>query len=89
MAYLNPYSKTVREMDKKAHEAGRKKRQEALDAKRGLSKSKTKEQKAQHKALKKGSDKWINNVHKHIDDSGARAFDEEKADAAQNRWVYN
>jgi len=26
MAYLNPYSKTVREMDKKAHETGRKNR---------------------------------------------------------------
>jgi len=82
MEFLNPHSKTVREMAKKAHEDGRKKRQAALDAKRGLSKSLSKDQKAQVKALKKASKSWINKVHKNIDDSAQRDIDSEKADAA-------
>jgi len=85
MTYLNPHSKTVREMDKKAHEDGRKKRQAALDAKRGISKSLTKDQKAQLKALKKGSNSWINKVHSNLDDSAIRDIGSEKAFAAQNQ----
>jgi len=87
MAYLNPHAKTVKEMAKKAHEDGRKKRQAALDAKRGISKSLSKEQKTQAKALKKASNQWISTVTKHIDDSAQRDYEAEKADAALNQWV--
>jgi len=72
MEYLNPYSKTVRDMEKKAHEDGHKKRQAALDAKRGISKSLTKEQKVAKKALKKASKAWIKNVEKEINDNAAK-----------------
>jgi len=50
---LNPYAKTVKDMAKKAHEDGRKKRALALNEKRGISKSKSKEQKTETKRLKK------------------------------------
>jgi len=53
MEYLNPYSKTVRAISQKAHEDGVKKRKEALDAKRGISKSLSKDQKKTLSALKK------------------------------------
>lgn len=72
-------------MAKKAHDEGRKKRQAALDAKRGISKSLSKEQKAALKGLKKASHKWIKNVQKNIDDSAQRDFEAEKADAALNQ----
>jgi len=78
MEFLNPYSKTVRDMDKKAHEDGKKKRQAALDAKRGLSKSLTKEQKAAKKTLKTNSTKWITNVRKEVDDNAARDIKREQ-----------
>jgi len=80
MEYLNPYSKTVRDMEKKAHEDGKKKRQAALDAKRGISKSLTKEQKAAKKALKKSSTAWIKNVEKEINDNASRDIERDRID---------
>jgi len=50
---------------KTAHEAGLKKRQEALKQKRAL----TKEQKDQHKARKLASKKWLHGVQKNLDDA--------------------
>lgn len=72
MTFLNPYSKTVTEMAKQAHEAGRKKALEALNAKRGISKSLTKDQKTDLKKRKKASRGWITGVMKNVDESYAR-----------------
>jgi large subunit ribosomal protein L4e len=70
--FINPYSKVVSQMAKQANEAGRKKRQDALNAKRGISKSLTKEQKTEQRILKKQSKAWINNVHQNILDAAER-----------------
>jgi hypothetical protein len=78
MEFLNPYSKVVRESEKKAHEEGAKKRKAALDAKRGISKSLSKDQKANLKKLKKASQKWIESFNKSIDDNVARDLERER-----------
>jgi len=78
MEFLNPYSKTVRDMDKKAHEDGQKRRKAAIDAKRGISKSLTADQKKAKKALKKKSTAWINAFNKSIDDNAARDIERER-----------
>jgi len=72
MAFLNPYSTVVTEMAKKAHESGRKKTLEALAAKRGFSKSMSKDQKVEQRKHKKNSKSWITTVLKNIDESVSR-----------------
>jgi large subunit ribosomal protein L4e len=79
MEQLNPYNSVLRRMERESQDHNRKKRQEALAQKRGLSKSMTKEQKTQHNARKKASKNWINNVVKKLDDAyEAESGDEEK-----------
>jgi len=75
---LNPYAKTVKEMERKAHEENRKKREEALKARRGVTAGLTKEQKQEKKDRKKASKQWINNVLEQLDDAyeGAEAGDQ-------------
>jgi large subunit ribosomal protein L4e len=62
---LNPYAKTLHQIEKSAHEANHKKREEALKQKRTL----TKEQKAEHKARRVASKKWLHGVQKNLDDA--------------------
>jgi len=62
---LNPHAKILHQMEKTAHEAGLKKRQEALKQKRIL----TKEQKDQRKTRKLASKKWLHGVQKNLDDA--------------------
>jgi large subunit ribosomal protein L4e len=71
MEALNPYHAVLKRMEKETSENNRKKRQEALAQKRGISKSLTKEQRAQSKQRKQASNKWINNVLKNLDDAYA------------------
>jgi len=66
---LNPNAILVKEAAKKANEEGRKKRQQALNEKRGISKSLNKEQKADRKKRKVASKAWINNVLKSLDET--------------------
>jgi large subunit ribosomal protein L4e len=66
---LNPHATVVKRMEKETQEHNRKKRQEAIAQKRGISKSLTKEQKTQQKNRKKASTQWINNVIKNLDDA--------------------
>jgi len=66
---LNPYGNVLRRMERESQEHNRKKRQEALAAKRGISKSLTKEQKTDLKSRKKNSKTWIKNVLKNLDDA--------------------
>jgi large subunit ribosomal protein L4e len=72
MIHLNPYAKTVKDMEKKAHDEGQKRRKAALDTKRGISKSLTKEQKDTKKKLRKQSKAWLNGVLQHVEDSVKR-----------------
>jgi large subunit ribosomal protein L4e len=69
MEHLNPYGNVLKRMQRESQDQNRKKRQEALAAKRGISKSLTKEQKTALKARKKASKAWINNVAKSLDDA--------------------
>ena len=62
---LNPYAKTLHQLEKTTHESNRKKREEALKSKR----SATKEQKADRKTRRAASRKWINGIHKNLDDA--------------------
>jgi len=87
MEYLNPHSKVVRDMDKKAHEDGAKRRKAALDAKRGISKSLTKEQKTAKHALKKKSTAWINAFNKSIDDNILRDLERDREEHEAEPWV--
>jgi len=82
MDHLNPHAKTVREMAKKAHEEGQKRRKAALDAKRGISKSLTKEQKDTKKTLRKQSRNWLKTVVKNVDDSVKKDVAREEAEHA-------
>lgn len=66
---MNPNAALVKIAAKKANEENRKKRQEALNAKRGISKSLTKEQKAERKKRKVASKNWINGVLKNLDET--------------------
>jgi large subunit ribosomal protein L4e len=66
---VNPYGTVLRRMEKETAEHNKKKRQEALNQKRGISKSLSKEQKTQIKGRKQNSKKWIGNVLKNLDDA--------------------
>jgi len=66
---LNPYNETVARMAKQQTEQNAKKRQEALAAKRGISKSLSKDQKVALKARKKASNNWIKTLEKNLDDA--------------------
>ena len=66
---LNPNAILVKNAAKKSNEANRKKREDALNAKRGISKSLTKEQKAERKQRKTASKTWINNVLRNLDET--------------------
>ena len=70
-------------MAQQASEAGKKKRLDALNAKRGISKSQSKEEKTEQKRLKKQSKAWYNNVIKNINDSAQRDVEELAADAQE------
>jgi len=85
MEFLNPYAKTAHAMNKKAYDDGKKKRQDALNAKRGISKSLTKEQKKAVQGLKKASKGWLANVQKHINDNAAADIQREKDDKEADR----
>jgi len=80
MNFLNPYAKTVKDMAIKAHEEGKKRRKAALDAKRGISKSLTKEERVEKKKLRKQSKDWLKTITKHIDDSVKKDVAREKAE---------
>jgi len=82
MEFLNPYSKTVRDMDKKAHDDGKKKREANLNAKRGISKQLSKEEKAAHKTLKKNSKSWLHKVQQQINDNAQRDIEHEEREHA-------
>jgi large subunit ribosomal protein L4e len=69
MEKLNPYKTVLRRMEKESQEHNRKKRQEALAQKRGITKSLSKEQKTSLKTRKKASQTWIKNVLKNLDDA--------------------
>jgi len=56
-------------MAKQQTEQNAKKRQEALAAKRGISKSLSKDQKVALKARKKASNNWIKTLEKNLDDA--------------------
>jgi large subunit ribosomal protein L4e len=66
---LNPYYSTINRMAKEQTEQNRKKRQDALATKRGISKSLTKEQKTVLKNRKKASTNWIKTLEKNLDDA--------------------
>jgi len=83
MQFLNPHAKTLFEMSKKAHEEGAKRTKVALEAKRGISKSQTKEQKAAKKANKKASNNWLKSFTKNVGDAVARDVKIEKEQAIE------
>jgi len=83
MAFLNPHQKTLHEMSKKAHEEGAKRTKAALEAKRGISKSLTKEQKAANKTNKKGSRDWLKSFYKNVGDAVTRDVKIEKEQARE------
>jgi large subunit ribosomal protein L4e len=66
---LNPYATVLRRMEKESQDRNRKKREEAINAKRGFSASLTKEQKAVNAKHKKASRAFINTVHKNLQES--------------------
>jgi hypothetical protein len=59
---LNPYASVAKELARTANEEARKRRQEALAANRGISKSLTKDQKVQKKARRKASKAFMQNI---------------------------
>jgi len=67
--FLNPHYAVTHRMAREQSEQNRKKRQEALAAKRGISKSLTKEQKTALKTRKKTSDKWLKTLEKNLLDA--------------------
>jgi len=69
MDKLNPYGAVLRRMEKESQEFNKKKRQDALAQKRGITKSLSKEQKTALKARKKASQGWIKGVLKNLDDA--------------------
>jgi large subunit ribosomal protein L4e len=66
---LNPYAGTIARMAKEQTDNNAKKRKEALAAKRGISKSLTKEQKTALKARKKASNNWIKGIEQKVNDA--------------------
>ena len=69
MRSLNPNAILLREAAKKANEASRLKRIDDFNSHRGISKSLTKEQKAERKIRKAASKAWINGVLKNLDET--------------------
>jgi len=83
MAFLNPHTKNLHEMSKKAHEEGAKRTKTALETKRGISKSLTKEQKASNKTNKKSSRDWLRSFVKNVGDAVTRDVKIEKEQARE------
>jgi len=81
---LNPYAEVVKKAAKEAHEQGKKKNQELLQQKRGITKRLTAEQKKAKKETKKGSKKWITNFYKNMDDAYKRDIAAQKALEAED-----
>jgi len=82
--FLNPYNEVTKKAAKEAHEAGKKKNQELLKAKRGLSARLSADQKKAKNELHKSSKKWISNFYKNIDDSYKRDIAAQKALEAED-----
>jgi len=76
---LNPNAKIQKETAKKANDDARKRRQEALKAKRGFSAGKSKEEKVEFKKLKDGSKSWIKNFKKNMKEGTDKAQEQEAA----------
>jgi len=75
---LNPYAEVAKKAAKEAHEAGKKKNQELLKAKRGLSARLTAEQKKAKNDRHKSSRKFISNIYKNVDDSYKRDIEAQR-----------
>jgi len=69
METLNPYAAIVRRMDQQANENNRTKREIALKAKRGITKSLTPQEKKEQKDRKKTSKAFITTLNKNIVDA--------------------
>jgi len=69
MERLNPHSNVLARMDKQANENNRNRRQLALKAKRGVSASKSADERKEHKSRKSVSRAFITNVHKNLLDA--------------------
>jgi large subunit ribosomal protein L4e len=69
MERLNPHHNVLARMDRQANENNKQRRELALKAKRGISKSKTADEKKEHKSRKQVSRAFINNVHKNLVDA--------------------
>lgn len=76
---LNPNAKLVKETARRANEEGRKRRQDALKANRGFSKSASKDVKKARKDRKANSAKWISNYTGTINEATRLAKEEEAA----------
>jgi len=74
---LNPVSKTLREQGKRTTEENKKKRQEALKAKRGLSSGLSKDQKTDRRTRRSASKTWVKTVYKNLDDASNAAEEEQ------------
>jgi large subunit ribosomal protein L4e len=77
MDSLNPYAKITREAARKANEENRKRREEQLQAKRGL----TPDQKTLKKEHRSNSRKWIGKVNEYLNEIGEIS----KKEAADNK----
>jgi len=69
MEKLNPYHATLARMEKQANDNNKQRRELALKAKRGFSKSKTADEKKEHNKHKKASRAFMNGIHKKLDDA--------------------
>lgn len=72
MNRLNPYATLAKELARNANEEARKRRQEALNANRGISKSMTKEQKSAQKQRRKASKAFMANILNKIEDEACK-----------------
>jgi len=78
MERLNPHSNVLARMDKQANENNKQRRELAIKAKRGFSKSKAPEEKKEHKQRKQVSRAFMSNIHKNLNDAYKK-----KEDAAE------
>jgi large subunit ribosomal protein L4e len=69
---LNPFARVQREAAKKRDAENRKRREENIKAKRGVSKQLTAEQKKTKKVRRQASKKWIKNVVQQLHDAATR-----------------
>jgi len=69
MERLNPHSNVLARMDKQANENNKQRRELAIKAKRGFSKSKAPEEKKEHKQRKQTSRAFMSNIHKNLNDA--------------------